>query len=256
MASIVSLGWDVGGWLGKRQAIAAFVSESTASRAAWLGVSDPFRFRTGEPLNLNSLIVSVLGAEVAEAVAKAEQVVVAIDAPLAFSDGFRNHLSDTSSVPIPPPREIDSPLAYRDCERWVAEQFWKPLSAAFDKLGNNATLAMSLARSLHADGFGLVPFHPGRFDCRVIEVYPAILKEAQRTNAEAIPPVRGLLPPDLECGTDRYDAALCAVLGLAYSAGGAYLDLPDVVGPPEGFPRTDTEGWIFGLPADFVLGFH
>lgn len=256
MASVLSIGWDVRGWRGSKQAVAALRLEGGASKTEWLNVSGYFQFRQGEAVEMASLLSAFNGAAVQEAVSDVDQIVIAIDAPLAFPDEFRRHLNDPQSAPVPAESEIENRLAYRDCERWVADQFWKPLSAAFDKLGNNATLAMALARNLRRDGFGVIPFDSGDFDRRVLEVYPGIVKEAKRRDAAAIPPVHHLLPDGLEPSTDRYDAAICAVLGLVFATGGAQVGLPDVAHPPDDFPRTDTERWIYGLPAEFVLRFH
>lgn len=256
MSSTVSLGWDVGGWLGKKQAVAVVRHSSGSSAPEWLGISDQFRLAGGQPIRMSSLLPDSLGDEVVDALSDADRVAVAIDAPLAFSDGFRNHLLARASIPSPPTREIESLLAYRECERWVAAEFWKPLSAAFDKLGNNATLAIAVSRRLQAAGYGVVPFETGPFTHEVIEVYPGIVKEAKRTAAAAIPPVHALLPEHVEQGTDRYDAAICGLLGLLHAVGGSPFGLPNLVGPPDDFPRTDSEGGIYGLPADFVLGFH
>ena len=256
MASVLSIGWDVRGWRGSKQAVAALRLDVGAPQIEWLEVSSYFRFPPGEVVQVASLLSAFNGAAIQEAVSDVDQIVVAIDAPLAFPDQFRRHLNDPQSAPVAAESEIENRLAYRDCERWVADEFWKPLSAAFDKLGNNATLAMALARNLRKDGFGVIPFDSGDFDRRVLEVYPGIVKDAKRKDAPAIPPVHHLLPDELELGTDRYDAAICAVLGLVFVVGGARVGLPDLVHPPEDFPRTETEGWIYGLPAELVLRFH
>ena len=52
-----------------------------------------------------------------------------------------------------------------------------------------------------------------------------------------------LLPEDLLVGTDRYDAALCALMALQYAAGGKVAVLPELVQPSGDMPRD--EGWVY-----------
>lgn len=73
------------------------------------------------------------------------RLALGIDAPLAFPRALGNLLAGRGVECAVPQREIDNPYAYRDCERWLHQQYGKkPLSATFDRLGNNATLALSM----------------------------------------------------------------------------------------------------------------
>ncbi len=126
----------------------------------------------------------------------------------------------------------------------------KPLSAAFDKLGNNATLAISLCQELRKIGFSVIPQDKDKATRAAIEVYPGIVKAGNRKIDRAIGPVDRHIPSDLEAGTDEYDAAICAILGVAYAVGGNLMGLPNLVQPPSG--QNVSEGWIYSLPAEFV----
>lgn len=87
-------------------------------------------------------------------------LVVAIDAPLGFPRAFVRFLSgDEPAEILCPDREIESLLAYREKDRHVYGVFGKkPLSAAFDKLGNNATVAMAHVRRWQENhGFSVPP---------------------------------------------------------------------------------------------------
>lgn len=140
-----------------------------------------------------------------------------------------------------PQREIDNPYAYRDCERWLHQQYGKkPLSATFDRLGNNATLALSMLPRL--GDLLLVPRQQPHADRAVLEVYPALAKVAGKASP-ARAEIVASLPPDVVAGTDRYDAALCALMALQYAAGGAVVSLPDLVSAPSDFPLD--EGWVY-----------
>ena len=61
--------------------------------------------------------------------------------------------------------------------------------------------------------------------------------------ASNIENLAALLPADVQVGTDRYDAALCALMALQYAAGGAVASLPDLVSAPSDFPLD--EGWVY-----------
>jgi len=274
-ATAVSVGWDVAGWQSPRQAVAV-ASLDPGGGLRWPVPPTLFRFPPGRPPRLGGAAGSGMDPAAAtrlEAALAAERCVVAVDAPLGFPAGFRWFLHGEGPAPEVPHREIDNPLAYRACDRWVHRRHGrKPLSAAFDRLGTNATLALAVVASLRDDGFRLVPGDgdgdgvgvgegppgppsggplrlPGKGPQRcVIEVYPALVKSTPRKEAPALEPFRRLLPSGVEPGTDAYDAALCALLGLAY-LGGEAAALPGLVGPREGWegeePLDLREGWIF-----------
>ena len=51
-------------------------------------------------------------------------------------------------------------------------------------------------------------------------------------------------------GTDQYDATICALMAAVFSGASNQLKLPELVKfQPEFDPR---EGWIYGLPANYV----
>ena len=98
--------------------------------------------------------------------------------------------------------EIDNPLAYRETDRHVYRAFGKkPLSGSFDKLGNNATVAMVYTRRLSATGqLRVMPFDEPLIGIpTAIEVYPALLKSKVQA---AMAPVLGVsvkVPPSATC---------------------------------------------------------
>jgi predicted nuclease with RNAse H fold len=246
--SILAIGWDVRGWLGKQQAVAVLKlnTEHPNSKTEWW-VSDDFQFEKDSPLNLASLIKPALGDNYQSFIDNADSVVIGIDAPLAFPKAFKAMLNGDTTELKPAGREIDNPLAYRDCERWVHQMHGKkPLSAAFDKLGNGATLAMSVCHGLRRDGFSLLPQEGDQSDRAVIEVYPGIVKQEPKRASPAIDVIHRLVPAETKPGTDRYDAALCAIVAAVYAGAGGYLGLPELIDFQPGFDRS--EGWVYSLP--------
>jgi len=237
----------VRGWLGPKQATAVARLRLGSREVEWLGVSEPFRFTVGSSPGFTVLSEPAVGAEVSEELFSSPKLSIAIDAPLSFPNDFRSLLDGKWAGQVVPSKEIENRLAYRACERWVKREFnKKPLSAPFDKLGNNATLAMSVAGQLQREGFMLVPQATKHAVRAVIEVYPGLVKTGLKKVAPVIPELERHIPRELEVGTDRYDAAICALLALLFLGGGAELGLPDL----EPFPddADPEEGWIFALP--------
>lgn len=244
---VYALGWDVRGWRGRAQATAVARLEPGNGEVEWIGVSSPFQFKSGTQPNLIELLKPAIGDAHVEFVRNAHTLVVAIDAPLGFPVGLTRLLNQQLAVPTVPEREIDNPFAYRDCERWVAETFGrKPLSATFDKLGNNTTLAMTVSLTLEQEGFTRIPQSGMNRSRSVIEVYPALVKRPGKGAQEAIPRIARHLPPGLEIGSDPYDAAICAVLGLAFLGMHEQLGLEPIIEPPTDIAVR--EGWIYTIP--------
>lgn len=226
----IGIGWDVRGWQGKAQAVAV-VGWSPGRPLDWLGISPLFRLSSRCEPNLRTLLAPALPESLLlERVLAHPCVTLGIDAPLTFPAAFVDLLREGQGPRHIPEREIDNPYAYRDCDRWLYRQYGKkPLSASFDRLGNNATLAMAILPAL-VQGKG----HSA------IEVYPALAKVAGR-GSEAWPELRPHLPSHLVPGTDPYDAALCALMALQQASKGGCEALPELVKPQVQM----NDGWIY-----------
>ena len=139
---VLGIGWDVGGWIGRRQAVA--VAEWNNNSAQWRGT--PMRFSIADLGERGSVddLVRYAWPTASSAILQTHELVMAIDAPLGFPVAFSELLARRSTPSIDPGgAEIDNPLAYRETDRHIYRTFLKkPLSGSFDKLGNNATVAM------------------------------------------------------------------------------------------------------------------
>ena len=242
---VIAIGWDVGGWLGKKQATA--VARFHNKKLEWLGVSPAFAFDKKAAPGFAELATPAVGDELAGKLRKSSNIIIGVDAPLAFPRGFLSFLRNPGVAKVEiPESEINNPLAYRDCERWINETYGKkPLSASFDKLGNNATLALSTVARLRKDNFVLIPQKSSRANRGIIEVYPGLLKITKTRVARAIPEVAAHLPKHVRPGSDEYDACLCAIIAAVFRVGGKALGLPDVHQFSQKFARD--EGWIYTL---------
>ena len=243
----IGIGWDVRGWQGNAQAVAVVGWQAREQRLHWFGVSPLFRLSSRVAPDLDALLRPALQDEMSlMQVLACPQLALGIDAPLAFPRAFADLLAGRGGECAVPQREIDNPYAYRDCERWLHRQYGKkPLSATFDRLGNNATLAIAMLPRL-AD-LKLVPRQVPLADRAVLEVYPALAKAGGRASL-ARDEIAASLPADVMAGTDRYDAALCALMALQYAARGGVTALPPLVSAPADFPLD--EGWVYHFVRD------
>jgi hypothetical protein len=86
----------------------------------------------------------------------------------------------------------------------------------------------------------------------IVEVYPALVKRPKtRTCYKRI---RRLLPGGLKANSDEHDAAICAVLALAFGLKGQRNWLPKLQGPHGQIGRdlARTEGWIYYASRDWL----
>ena len=250
---VLGLGWDVGGWMGRKNAVAA-VRWSPRGGLQWLGPPVTFRIprASGSDYPLTPARLLRLATSEDVSLDAFDRIAIAVDAPLGYPadyqalvQGKRVRRSELAS----PSKEIESHFAYRATERYIFDEFQKkPLSAPFDKLGNNATVAIAHARAWRARKFALVPQDDKPRARRVIfEVYPALVKSPSRRgrNPKAQARFHRLLYPGLRSGTDEYDAAICAVLAVAFYAGGRG-GLPPLEKPPRSQSKLAAkEGWIY-----------
>jgi|GEM_PF-636555 len=283
---IIGIGWDVAGWVGKkskrgkkgsRQGLA--VLEWDLGKGSLNPPKDPIciNIGVGEMLTPDVIYKKVTGEDINYADTK---VIIAIDAPLGFPVDFRKLVNGNFEEFhnfTKPSSEIENTLAYRETERHIAKVLKKkPFSAPFQTLGNNATVAITHMLQWEKNcGFKAHPFsgeHIVDDDRIIIEVYPALIK------GEVHPLIKGKVHrepmwedflnkiPELafesikykdkskEISKDAYDAALCAIMAVAYG-----LDLEKDAGrikdhpmglkavKPKGLSETEKreEGWIY-----------
>ncbi len=252
---IFGVGWDVRGWRSRQQATAVACLRAGATSIEWLGHSNLFAFGDGSTPDFMALTVPSVGTDLAFELSKSSRIAIAIDAPLAFPIQFQKLLNgEINSVPVAA-SEIENPLAYRACERWIKKEFnKKPLSASFDKLGNNASLAIAVTQNLYKEGFLLIPQKSNASNRAVIEVYPGIVKIDYKRNNPVIPTLSKHIPENITLGTDEYDAAICALHALLFLGAGKALSLPNLTHYHDNMDRK--EGWIYTLPPKFVKDSH
>ena len=242
---LIGLGWDVGGWQGKKQGFA--VAVWNGMNIEWKGspyVTSLAQLDDDPILVLHELWEKFLGKEMGPD----DTVVIGIDAPLGWSMDFQALISNTSQFPVKVKKQIDNRYAYRDTERYIYDRYKKmPLSASFDKLGNNATVAIAYAKEWSHLGYKMLPQQGKSFDHRtIIEVYPGLEIGNKPIENVAVQGALDQLPPLLP--DDAYDAAICALLALSMADQERETNLPHLEGPADkGIDDTvlQAEGWIY-----------
>ncbi|PYZ98247.1 DUF429 domain-containing protein [Alteribacter lacisalsi] len=239
---ITAIGWDVGGWMGARHGAAV----CTIDHEGITWAKEPAVCSLPEDGFWNPEDLARQGGFEAE-FPEDSTVVVGIDAPLSFPEAFTRFLAGDTVPAGKPGREIDNPLAYRETDRYIHKKYRKkPLSASFDRIGNNATVAMSHVKKWETDyGFHTRPFSCVKSSREIIEVYPALVK--QTSKSPAAPFLHKWIPETAAPGTDAYDACICALYAAAFALNGSLL--PALEGPPVEGPW-QKEGWIYHFDRD------
>lgn len=235
----VAIGWDVGGWncdknANSRDALVVLDGEGRLLGTPWRG---NLRSLLNDALSGSDFLRGMLDRCNVSKGLSPQQVVVAIDAPLAFPSALLALLAGHGHQ-----RQIDSsaanPYLYRFTERRLAEPSSTPLSVVKDMIGSQSSKAIHAVRrfapiqqdlGVWSDGAGL----------HMIETYPAACR--RRFMDGGIPLIDGVTGHD-----DIVDAGLCAWVASTFMQSPAELEGPTVDAPPD-------EGWIW-LPHERRAG--
>ncbi len=269
---VLAIGWDVGGWMGKNHGVAACFWDKQSDSLVWIGTPKKLSIPRGSYISIDHILSEL--TEKSENVYANElfqngesSVIIGADAPLGVPVAFHNlidvnanqtetrELMEKQQLQLinRPAKEIENPFAYRYTDRFIYSKFnKKPLSAVFDRLGNNCTAAIGHALKWQHDyGFQINPIHTRGNACKIgsrqiIEVYPALVSEQLQSF------LNEFLPKHYKFADwDRqhdFDAAICAIMAACHGAGNFSKKLPELVPPPEDISEVDTEGWIYYIP--------
>ncbi len=165
---VISIGWDVGGWHGEKNAICKLEYDGEKITMSKPEILKKVFDQKGIPYFIETVIKDDY-----------KQFILAIDAPLGLPVEFTN-LINGNEVFIPDVEKgsFENRLAFRETDMHIKSILKKtPISPSFDKLTNNLTLALNMTRLLK-NSFKIYPFHD--YDSmnknNVIEVYPGIFR--------------------------------------------------------------------------------
>ncbi|ADH98803.1 DUF429 domain-containing protein [Salisediminibacterium selenitireducens] len=242
---VIGIGWDVGGWMGSNHGLAVCEWIASENSVFWHGSQVGTSLPTDRLMGIGDILAAT---DSGLSLTETDRVTLGIDAPLGYPVAFQKLLHEEAHEAVTrPEREIDNPYAYRLTDRLIHRRFMKkPLSASFDRIGNNATVALSHAAEWREEGFKRMPHEEtayGNSLRQLIEVYPALVKTGRFK--EATEPFRSVMPPLLEVGTDVYDAAICALYALAFSIPEPSRLLKLERPSERDMTLARTEGWIY-----------
>lgn len=240
------IGWDVGAWNcdknpSSRDALVVLDSQRKLVGKPWRG---SLRRLINQSADTDDFLRRLLELCQLEDHGQSAPVVLAIDTPLGFSQGFidllvHGHAADTID------RSSKNPYLFRRTERLLFERGLSPLSALKDMIGSQATKGIHvLAR--FAPQVETCGVWTGGTRLRAIEAYPSACKhstamaELQRDFGISGQTEAGL-PEGFQHG-DQTDALTCALVGWLFHG---HLD--KLLQPTLDIPVK--EGWIFA-PVD------
>lgn len=252
------IGWDVGGWNCDNNANSrdAIVILNTSLQL----VGQPWRGNLREVINQSTSSIDFIHSlfklcQFEQTLQPHDEVMLAIDIPLAFSDSFINLLINKQSV-NPIGSSNQNPYLYRYTERYLFNKGLKPLSSVKDMIGSQTTKGMHV----------LAKFIPEITACGVwcdgnrikaIEAYPSPCKKSKEVQALLNSFFQKHYNLTLEKwqsskketnlpwnNQDKYDALVCAMLGWLY-----INQTNKILQPVDEAPIK--EGWIF-IPLDTI----
>ncbi|WP_280770820.1 DUF429 domain-containing protein [Salipaludibacillus daqingensis] len=241
---VIGIGWDVGGWMGNNHGVAICEWDRQSNKLRWKGRATETSLPDDSLMSIEQLTGTADSSFEFDKLDDDTVVVIGIDAPLGYPVPFNKLIDGGLPDMFKPSKEIYNPLAYRFTDKEIYRVFGKkPLSAVFDRIGNNATLAIFHARHWEREAeFKVYPFKEKDVtDNRIIlEVYPALVKE--KRFGEVHDHLKQFLPKDTMPGTDAYDACICAIYAVASQTNGAIL--PKLAEAPKN-NDVKKEGWIY-----------
>ena len=84
---VIGIGWDVGGWMGNKQGVAAVMWKVGCEEFKWLGTPNQFSLPVGSLLSPQMLIEKAID-KAETSMLEESLVVIGIDAPLGFPSDF------------------------------------------------------------------------------------------------------------------------------------------------------------------------
>lgn len=246
-SSPLLIGWDVGAWNcdknpSSRDALVVLDSQGKLVGKPWRG---SLRRLINQSADTEDFLRRLLGLCELEDHGQSAPVVLAIDTPLGFSQGFIDLLVNGHAAAGTIDRSSENPYLFRKTERLLFERGLSPLSALKDMIGSQAT------KGIHV----LARFAPQIETCgvwtdgtrlRAIEAYPSACKRSA-TMAELHKEfgVRAHAGGDFPMGFqhgDQLDALTCALIAWLFHFQPEKLLQPELNVPIK-------EGWIFA-PVD------
>lgn len=239
------IGWDVGAWnceknANSRDALVVLNQHGELVGKPWRG---NLRETISAAASYTDWLFTVAKLcqfdDKTKALFTEQNVVMAIDTPLGFSNGLLQLLQG-EAVATPFTASSDNPYLYRHTERVLFAQGFSPLSAVKDMIGSQATKGLHFLRkfgfsSSPSGVWQLNPSSQNQCKYSALESYPTVLKTSALV-AQYIEQLSSQTNFN-SWHQDIQDAAYCAIAALLYQR------QPNVMATPT--KDVTTEGWIY-----------
>lgn len=231
------IGWDVGGWNCEKNRKSRDAIVILDKRGKPQG--NPWRGSLRDDINAASTAREWVGKLFSRcgvprpAPEGDASIVLAIDAPLGFSEAMQGLLTSSFRPGVIDKKRSENPYLYRETERHLFGIGWSPLSAVQDMIGSQATKAMHVLAKfgLRCEESRPIGVWTDDEGITAIETYPAV--------CAGVASVFNLIGSGMsETRSDREDAHICAAIAYLFATHREQLE-----SPPAGTPRS--EGWIW-----------
>jgi predicted nuclease with RNAse H fold len=225
MSNVCYIGWDVGAWncdKNSRSKDAIVILDNKANLVGtWRGNLRETINTSNDGNKFTSTLFLLCGLKKTDTTI----VTMAIDAPLGFSEGFRNLLNGKISSDIESHRT--NPYLFRETERILYKQGLKPLSSLKDMIGSQTTKAIHVIAKFAAKIESCGVWIDDERNLKIIETYPSAFKDLLLKNTL-----------NLSEKQDVKDALICAEIAFIFEN-----DRNKLVAPLVGI--NEKEGWIW-----------
>jgi len=234
MSETYYIGWDVGAWHcttksnNKKSKDAIAVLNESNTLGTWSGNLKDSINNSETTLAFIKELFKLCNIE---NIPQPKEIVLAIDAPLGFSDALNKLL--IGEYPTEPISEYNSnPYLFRGTEMFLFEKGFSPLSSINHMIGSQTTKAMHVVAKFANQVISCGVWSDKEDFLTIIETYPAACESIKVKETEKIENTENNENKDLD------DALICAKIAKMFDK-----NKDDLEQPQEG--TSNREGWIW-----------
>ncbi|HOZ14759.1 MAG TPA: hypothetical protein PK784_08230 [Tenuifilaceae bacterium] len=227
MSNTYYIGWDVGGWnceknSKSRDAIVILDANGCKIGEAFRVNLRNYIIESKNTLDFVSNIFTLCDLE--QKFNESSKAILAIDAPLGFSKGFKELLAGNITDNIN--KHQENPYLFRTTEKFLFEKEFTPLSSVKDRIGSQTTKAMHVVAKFTPKIKSCGVWQDENGLLTVIETYPAACRKFDNM------PVVDSKKEDIR------DAHICATIAKMFDKENEKLEQPPI-------ETSKSEGWIW-----------
>lgn len=227
MSNTYYIGWDVGGWnceKNSKSRDAIVILDANGNK-----IGKEFRGNLRNCINESKNTLDFVSNIFTLCVLKqkfneSSKAILAIDAPLGFSEGFKELLAGNITDNIN--KHQENPYLFRTTEKFLFEKEFTPLSSVKDRIGSQTTKAMHVVAKFAPKIKSCGVWQDENGLLTIIETYPAACINSDKSDTDSE-----------QDNKDIKDALICAKVAYLFK------NNKDLLYEPEGI--SEKEGWIW-----------